>query len=123
MFVLTCYKRRNTIFCQGRHGVVWNWEDLGFGLKTHKTLPIVIMSGLVKLNDESVAFCRPGDKVRPDQFVGGSVRDALTWDRVLGSSRFKHTRVELTPHTGRGHQLRLHTASLGDLIISKSSSE
>ena len=78
------------------------------------------------MNDESVAFCRPGDEIRPDplQFVDGSVRDAITSYRVLGSSsRNNNTRVELTPHTGRGHQLRLHMSSLGHPIIGKSSSE
>jgi 23S rRNA-/tRNA-specific pseudouridylate synthase len=78
-------------------------------------------------DDESVAFCRPGDETRSDslQFVEGSVRDAFTSYRVLESATesnnsSKDTRVELTPHTGRGHQLRLHMVSLGHPIVGES---
>lgn len=76
-------------------------------------------------HDKSVAFNRPGDEHRSDslRFVEGSVRDAFTSYRVLGNNIAKHnglskcTRVELTPHTGRGHQLRLHMAALGHPIV------
>jgi 23S rRNA-/tRNA-specific pseudouridylate synthase len=78
-------------------------------------------------HDKSVAFNRPGDEHRSDslQFVEGSVRDAFTSYRVLGNKAknnglSKCTRVELTPHTGRGHQLRLHMAALGHPIVGQS---
>jgi 23S rRNA-/tRNA-specific pseudouridylate synthase len=76
------------------------------------------------LNNESIAFCRPGDASRTDplKFVKGSVRDALTSYQVIelclnNTSKIDFTRVELTPHTGRGHQLRLHMASLDHPIV------
>ena len=70
------------------------------------------------LGDESVAFCRHGDRERKDplKFVEGSVRDALTSYEVIDTGS-NATLIELIPHTGRGHQLRLHMASLGHPII------
>ncbi|KAL7489142.1 hypothetical protein ACHAW6_014765 [Cyclotella cf. meneghiniana] len=74
--------------------------------------------------DGSIAFCRPGDTDRrkPLEFVQGSLRDALTSCRVVdmevnNTSKMDATRVELIPHTGRGHQLRLHMASLGHPVV------
>ena len=59
------------------------------------------------------------------QFIENSLRNAKTEWRV--SKRFtielddgtlaKYTRVHLKPHTGRGHQLRLHMAALGHPIL------
>ena len=68
--------------------------------------------------DESVAFCRPSDanKSNPMTFVNGSVREARTSYQVMNVSN-NVTLVQLTPHTGRGHQLRLHMASLGYPIV------
>lgn len=70
--------------------------------------------------DESVAFCRPSDanESNPLTFVDGSVREARTSYQVMNASN-NVTLVELTPHTGRGHQLRLHMASLGYPIVGK----
>jgi 23S rRNA-/tRNA-specific pseudouridylate synthase len=72
--------------------------------------------------DESIAFRRPGDESSSGilQLVDGSVREAVTSYQTvnwIGSSNGEFTRVELTPHTGRGHQLRLHMASLGHPIV------
>lgn len=60
-----------------------------------------------------------------DSFVRNSLRDAKTEWNV--SKRFtmemengkvaKYTRVNLIPHTGRGHQLRLHMAAIGHPIL------
>ncbi|KAL3801375.1 hypothetical protein HJC23_006985 [Cyclotella cryptica] len=76
------------------------------------------------LGNGRVAFCRPGDTDRqmPLKFVHGTLRDALTSCRVVdmglkNTSKMDVTRIELTPHTGRGHQLRLHMASLGHPIV------
>ena len=59
------------------------------------------------------------------KFIEKSLREAKTEFRV--SKRFtietdsgdeaKYTRVELTPYTGRGHQLRLHMASIGHPLL------
>lgn len=54
------------------------------------------------------------------KFVEKSLREAKTEFRV--SKRFtideaKYTRVELTPYTGRGHQLRLHMATIGHPLL------
>lgn len=75
-------------------------------------------------NDGSVAFIRPGDSTTYD-FVPGSLREAVTSYQVVDWLTAKQTekdavnstRVELTPHTGRGHQLRLHLASIGHPIV------
>eukprot|EP00956_Cyclotella_meneghiniana_P013930 scaffold20499_cov67-Cyclotella_meneghiniana.AAC.3 len=71
--------------------------------------------------DESVAFCRPSDAntSNPMTFVDGSVREARTSYQVMNVSN-NVTLVQLTPHTGRGHQLRLHMASLGYPIVGDS---
>ena len=59
------------------------------------------------------------------KFIEKSLREAKTEFRV--SKRFtmetdsgdvaKYTRVELIPYTGRGHQLRLHMASIGHPLL------
>ena len=59
-----------------------------------------------------------------DNFVDGSLRDAET-DFVVtkrftitsGSSVFKYSKIKLYPKTGRGHQLRLHCASINHPIL------
>lgn len=56
---------------------------------------------------------------RPRQMVDAAGRPATTLWRVL--SREPHaTRLELTPLTGRSHQLRVHTLSMGHPILGDS---
>ena len=62
---------------------------------------------------EGAAFVRPGEPAR--EFVSDSVRNASTSYQVRDELD-RRTKVELTPHTGRGHQLRLHMAALGHPI-------
>ncbi|KAL7434580.1 hypothetical protein ACHAXH_009204 [Discostella pseudostelligera] len=67
----------------------------------------------------SAPFIRSGD-VSKNSFVPESLRHAVTTFRVvppLDRSTANTTRVELTPQTGRGHQLRLHMASIGHPIV------
>lgn len=67
----------------------------------------------------STPFVRPGD-VSVHSFVPESLRHAITTYRVVhqsDESSKNTTRVELKPHTGRGHQLRLHMASIGHPIV------
>ena len=67
----------------------------------------------------STPFIRPGD-VSVHSFVPESLRHAVTAYRVVhqsDESSKNATRVELKPHTGRGHQLRLHMASIGHPIV------
>lgn len=45
-----------------------------------------------------------------------SGKPALTHYHILHSSQ-AHSRVHLTPHTGRSHQLRIHLAAIGHPII------
>lgn len=61
-----------------------------------------------------------------NEFQEGSLREAVTsykavdWSTVQtrnGDENKNVTRVELFPHTGRGHQLRLHMASLQHPIV------
>jgi len=59
------------------------------------------------------------------KFVNQAPKPSLTDVRVLsrewlysaGVNKLPVTRVELTPHTGRTHQLRVHAASLGHPIV------
>lgn len=67
------------------------------------------------------ALIRPGVV---SNFVSESLRDAKTSYRAVNWTSTKTandvmnaTRVELTPHTGRGHQLRLHMISIGHPIV------
>ncbi len=53
---------------------------------------------------------RPRQKVTPDG------KPALTDWQVIGRSEGE-TRVRLTPHTGRSHQLRVHMLALGHPIV------
>ncbi|KAL7461472.1 hypothetical protein ACHAXS_001891 [Conticribra weissflogii] len=84
------------------------------------------------LDDGTLAFCRPGDdnlcalqgSFTPLEFAPGTLREAITtyqaieWSNIgYDSKAVDITRVELTPHTGRGHQLRLHMAALGHPIL------
>ena len=72
-------------------------------------------------DDGTAAFIRPADLMCT--FVPNTLRDAITSYRAISSDDDDNgvtnttTRVELTPHTGRGHQLRLHMASLGHPIV------
>ena len=71
-------------------------------------------------DDGTAAFIRPADLM--STFVPNTLRDAITSYRAISSDDDNDvsnttTRVELTPHTGRGHQLRLHMASLGYPIV------
>jgi len=58
-------------------------------------------------------------------FVENSLRHAKTEWRICkrftitasDGKEAKYTRIELKPHTGRGHQLRLHMAALGHPIL------
>ena len=70
----------------------------------------------------SIPFVRPGQEQL--NFVPESLREAITsyeavdWSSIdANSDAIEITRVDLTPHTGRGHQLRLHMASLGHTIV------
>ncbi|KAL9182010.1 hypothetical protein ACHAXT_012353 [Thalassiosira profunda] len=67
-------------------------------------------------DDGTSALIRPGEL---QEFVPGSLREARTGWTSLGADKSKRnlTRVELTPHTGRGHQLRLHLLSMGHPIV------
>jgi 23S rRNA-/tRNA-specific pseudouridylate synthase/truncated hemoglobin YjbI len=74
--------------------------------------------------DGSFAFIRQNGSSDTTLFVPDTLREATTsykavdWGTVQtnGGSK-KVTRVELTPHTGRGHQLRLHMASMNHPIV------
>ncbi len=67
-------------------------------------------SGMVDLPIGSDWDYRPRQKVTPDG------RPALTDWQVIERSDTE-TRVRLTPHTGRSHQLRVHMLALGHPII------
>ena len=73
------------------------------------------------------AFIRHNDNsAETNKFQEGSLREAVTsykavdWSTVQtrnGDENKNVTRVELFPHTGRGHQLRLHMAALQHPIV------
>lgn len=68
----------------------------------------------------TMAFIRSGNS-SAFSFVPGSLREAVTSYRTVDITSDKDglcaTRVELIAHTGRGHQLRLHMASIGHPIV------
>lgn len=73
--------------------------------------------------DGSFAFIRDGSS-DTTAFVPDTLREAITlynavdWGTVqTKGGRTSVTRVELTPVTGRGHQLRLHMASISHPIV------
>eukprot|EP00984_Skeletonema_dohrnii_P030716 scaffold22420_cov139-Skeletonema_dohrnii-CCMP3373.AAC.13 len=76
-------------------------------------------------DDASFAFIRHNDSSdTTTTFVPDSLRDATTlykavdWGTLQTNGHSKSvTRVELTPVTGRGHQLRLHMASMRHPIV------
>ena len=76
--------------------------------------------------DGSYAFVRQSQS-GSSAFVPDTLRDAVTlyhlvdWGTVQSKGgSTKVTRVELTPVTGRGHQLRLHMASINHPIVGDS---
>jgi 23S rRNA-/tRNA-specific pseudouridylate synthase len=76
----------------------------------------------ISIDGAATAFIRPGDDSSVLSFVDGTLREAVTSYRALAPTSddiatVDATRVELTPHTGRGHQLRLHMASIGHPIV------
>jgi tRNA pseudouridine32 synthase/23S rRNA pseudouridine746 synthase len=80
--------------------------------------------GKVQRGDHNEWECE-GNNVA-GQFIEKSLRPARTEFSVSkrfavinqeNGQTFHYTRVMLTPKTGRGHQLRLHMASLGHAIL------
>ncbi|KAL7453395.1 hypothetical protein ACHAWC_005078, partial [Mediolabrus comicus] len=67
------------------------------------------------------AFIRHNDNSsETSKFQEGSLREAITSYKAVDWSTVENknvTRVELFPHTGRGHQLRLHMAALRYPIV------
>lgn len=67
---------------------------------------------------------RPDRETRPKQMIDAKDgKDCRTLFRVLGTQRMgdeEVCRVELTPLTGRTHQLRVHMAALGHPIVGDS---
>lgn len=64
----------------------------------------------------SLPFIRPNQDDAMKGFVPDTLREAVTSYRVIETD-LNATRVLLRPHTGRGHQLRLHMASIGHPIV------
>jgi tRNA pseudouridine32 synthase/23S rRNA pseudouridine746 synthase len=55
---------------------------------------------------------------RPRQIIDREIgKPSLTFWRVLAREPDRRTRLELTPVTGRSHQLRVHLASIGHPIL------
>ena len=64
----------------------------------------------------SLPFIRPNQDDAMKGFVPDTLREAVTSYGVV-ETELNATRVLLRPHTGRGHQLRLHMASIGHPIV------
>jgi tRNA pseudouridine32 synthase/23S rRNA pseudouridine746 synthase len=106
---------------------------MGLGAKAHRYLSIGFERRLVDKTYIALVFgqMREAEGIvdqplicdwpnRPRQKIDHQTgRSSQTKWRVLGIEG-DHTRVELTPLTGRSHQLRVHMASLGHPILGDS---
>ncbi len=79
---------------------------------------VALASGRIAADDGEIDLPLAADwPARPRQIVDHvNGRPALTRWRVL-ERHADHTRVELTPLTGRSHQLRVHLAALGHPLL------
>jgi len=131
---LTTTTNSNEGIVQHAIGKVWinDHNEWACDINGDGTMPFLRPNPLEEIDD---------DDGKALSFVPGSLRDALTSYRVIEEVQFlpsstnnakdakettsvaattantTMTRVELTPHTGRGHQLRLHMSSLGHPIV------
>ena len=84
--------------------------------KAHKTY-LAIVDGQPKLNEARINLPIERNPKNPSCFrVGSKGKPAITNYRVLACSE-NYSVVELTPSTGRTHQLRVHLAYLGCPIV------
>jgi 23S rRNA pseudouridine1911/1915/1917 synthase len=77
---------------------------------------VALVKGVIKQDSGEIAAAIGRHPVKRKKMAAGRGREALTFYRVI--ERFKDaTLVELTPKTGRTHQLRVHLNHLGHPIV------
>jgi 23S rRNA pseudouridine1911/1915/1917 synthase len=83
--------------------------------KAHKTY-VAVVDGQPKMDEAVIDLPIGRNPKKPSQFrVDPNGKTAQTVYKVLASNG-KHSLVELKPHTGRTHQLRVHMAHIGTPI-------
>lgn len=91
-----------------------------FQARTVSKRYVAVVDGLINTDEGQVnlpIICDwPNRPVQKVCYETG--KSALTYFRVLArDDQLKQTRVELVPHTGRSHQLRIHMRELGHPIL------
>ena len=88
--------------------------------RIHETY-LALVRGVLGPDQQDISTCLGPDRSRPGMVVASDrqrtgFRKALT--TVIVRERFaRHTLVELRPATSRGHQVRVHPASIGHAIV------
>lgn len=104
-----------------RHAEAQRALNLAFEQRRVGKTYVALAAGRIAADEGEIALPLMADwPARPRQKVDlARGRPALTRWRVL-ERQGTHTRVELTPLTGRSHQLRVHLAALGHPLLGDS---
>lgn len=94
-----------------------SWLQKQFSTRKVKKTYIAIVEGHLKEAEAVIDMPIERNPKRPQTFrVGSNGKPATTQYRVLATSPH-YSEVELMPHTGRTHQLRVHLLELGHPIV------
>jgi len=93
------------------------WLQKQFSLRKVKKSYLAVISGHLSPKEAIVDMPIERNPKKPQTFrVGNKGKNAVTEYKVLKETE-KYSLVELTPETGRTHQLRVHMDQLGHAIV------